>query len=242
MSLRSLMSAGALALTLVVTLTPAAAIGQAPDVLLHESFAEGLAGRWRVVRLGNGTGAGSARVARDGVDAAHSIQVETAGSFYGVAMTSDFDPGAYSYMSWLWRVTKLPQGADIASKRADDAAARLYVIFGARSLLHPFATTALVYVWDARYPVGSVMPNPYAPDREKAIVLESGPARLGQWMPERVNLAADYARAFSRPPGLVKALMFAGDSDNTNSATASYLTNLTISGAELRPTGAQSER
>jgi hypothetical protein len=147
----------------------------------------------------------------------------------------DLDPAAYSEMSWIWRVTKLPENADITSKGGDDAAARVYVVFSDRSLFHPFATTALVYVWDTRYAVGSVIPNPYAPGREKAIVLESGRSRLGLWTPERVNLASDYRRAFGAPAGSVKGIVFASDSDDTKSSTRSDFSDLTVSSAGLGP-------
>lgn len=228
MNVRPFIFVGGLAFMLLTALTSWGEVVQPLHILLHENFEDGLAGRWKVVKLGDGEGTGSALI-DSGSDGTQFIRVSSVGSFYGLGSDQRFDPASYPEISWRWRVLKFPQNADIERKNGDDAAARLYVVFDDRSPLHPFGTSALVYVWDTRYPIGSIIPNPYAPEREKAIVLESGGARPDQWRPEQANLTADYERAFGRPPGSVRGIIFANDSDNTHSASESDFADLTVS-------------
>lgn len=228
MNVRSFIFVAGLAFLMLAAQAPSGEVVQPLHILLHENFEDGLAGRWKVVKLGEDEGTGSVRI-ESGSDGTHFIRVSSVGSFYGLGSDEQFDPASYSEMSWRWRVAKFPDNADIKRKSGDDAAARLYVVFDDRSLFHPFATSALVYVWDKQYPVGGIIPNPYAPEQEKAIVLESGGSEPDQWRLEQVNLTLDYERAFHRRPGPVKGIVFASDSDNTHSVSASDLTDLTIS-------------
>jgi hypothetical protein len=138
-----------------------------------------------------------------------------------------------------WWADALPEGADAANADASDAAARVMLAFGGdasrlsqrnRMMFElaqavsgeapPYAT--LVYVWDAKAPVGSVIVHPRS-DRVRKIVIESGPAALGQWRSYRRSLAADFELAFGESPGPLQALAVMTDSDNTRSRlTARY--------------------
>jgi hypothetical protein len=83
----------------------------------------------------------------------------------------------------------------------------------------PFAT--LMYVWDAKAPVGSVIVNPRS-DRVRKIVVASGMAGLRQWQSYRRNLAADYRLAFGEAPGALQAMAVMTDGDNTHSQLATW--------------------
>jgi Protein of unknown function (DUF3047) len=132
-----------------------------------------------------------------------------------------------------WWVQALPEGADVGVADATDAAARVMLAFDgdtarlsprnqlmfelARTLsgeAPPYAT--LVYVWDAKAPVGSVIVHPRS-DRVRKIVVESGTAALGQWRSYRRSLADDFRLAFGEPPGPLRAVAVMTDGDNTRS-------------------------
>ena len=83
----------------------------------------------------------------------------------------------------------------------------------------PFAT--LMYVWDTRSEVESVVVNRRI-DRVRKIVLESGPAHLGQWRSYRRNLRDDYRRAFGEDPGALIGVAVMTDSDNTQSSAEAW--------------------
>jgi DUF3047 family protein len=209
-------------------------LGAAGATPIHEDFEHGLSPRWKAQRLGRATrGDGRARVAAD-PDGNHFLEITTADAFYAIGLRQTFAVLDYDELSWRWRVRRLPAHADIANKGGDDAAARLYVVFGRRSALHPFGTTALVYVWDDSHPPGAVIPNPYAPENEKAIVKEGGAARLNQWVSEHVDLARDYRQAFGESPPKVEAIVCASDSDDTHSASEADFDDISVS-PEHRP-------
>jgi hypothetical protein len=78
----------------------------------------------------------------------------------------------------------------------------------------PYAT--LVYVWDAKAPVGSVIVHPRS-DRVRKIVVESGTTSLRQWRSYRRSLADDFRLAFGEAPGPLQAVAVMTDADNTRS-------------------------
>ena len=119
--------------------------------------------------------------------------------------------------------------ADIRRKEGDDAAAKIYIVFDGPSGWNPFDKRILVYVWDNAAPVGSVVPNAWLPDKERMLVLESGPDKVGQWITERVDLARDLSRSFpGESIGDVEAIAFIADTDNTMSEVWAALDDLRI--------------
>jgi len=83
----------------------------------------------------------------------------------------------------------------------------------------PYAT--LMYVWDAKHPVGTVLIHPRS-DRVRTIVVDSGPAELRRWRDHRRNLAADFRLAFGEEPGPLTSVAFMTDSDNTRSQVRAW--------------------
>ena len=84
----------------------------------------------------------------------------------------------------------------------------------------PYAT--LMYVWCNKRAPGTVIPSPRT-DRIRKLVLESGPARLDQWLDYERDIRADYERVFGEQPGALVGIALMTDSDNTHSrATAWY--------------------
>ncbi len=139
---------------------------------------------------------------------------------------------------FAWWVENLPAGAHVGDVDQEDAAARVIFAFEgdleklsprnramfdlARALTGeypPYAT--LMYVWDSRAPVGSVVVNPRT-DRVRKIVLDSGPAELGRWREHRRRLAEDFRRAFGEEPGRLVAIAVMTDGDNTRTLSQAW--------------------
>ena len=141
-------------------------------------------------------------------------------------------------LHWRWKIARLLDKSDIGRKSGDDYAARVYVTFA----LDPRASwaerikfrtarliygndlpfSALNYVWDTRAPVGTSLGNAYT-ERVRMVVLESGAARLGEWVEERRDVVADYRRAFGTEPPPITGVAIMTDTDDTGeSATAWY--------------------
>lgn len=198
------------------------------EILLHEDFEAGIGERWGEQSLPS--------IARKNVfstvvdeEGNHYLAVASAKSASGLGVSLSFSASRCPHLSWRWKVSSVIEAADLSQKRGDDAAAKLYVVFEGPSRWNPFDQRILVYVWDNRVPVGSVVPNAWLPERERMWVLESGADRAGQWVSERVHLARDFGRAF---PGEalqnVQALVFTADTDNTLSHVTAGLDDLVI--------------
>ncbi|HEY1130628.1 MAG TPA: DUF3047 domain-containing protein [Roseateles sp.] len=141
-------------------------------------------------------------------------------------------------VDFSWWVQGLIPGANVSDARHEDAVAR--VIFGfdgdvdalplrtrmkfelAQTLTGespPYAT--LMYVWDSKLPVGTVVVNPRS-DRIRKIVVDSGPAELRRWRDHRRDLAADFRLAFGEAPGPLTSMAVMTDSDNSRASAHTW--------------------
>ncbi len=147
-------------------------------------------------------------------------------------------PEQLGTLTFHWQVPELIEGADMALRHADDSPVRVVLAFegdrrqfSARDAMLselslaltgealPYAT--LMYVWSNRRPVESVIANPRT-DRIQKIVVESGPARLKQWLEYERDVRADFQKTFGEAPGALLAIGLMTDSDNTQSTTRAW--------------------
>ncbi len=134
-------------------------------------------------------------------------------------------------LCWRWRVDAPLLAADMATKAGDDYAARLYLAFSLPSRELSLATraklalarslygeqvpdAALNYVWDNRYPIGTLRPNAFT-ERAQMWVLRSGAADAGGWVNERRDVLVDAQRAFPGASVQAQLLAVTADTDNT---------------------------
>jgi hypothetical protein len=148
-------------------------------------------------------------------------------------------------LRWRWKAEELPAQADTRTKAGDDSAARIYVAFRyaperlawplrllyefVRAIygeLPPYAT--LMYVWDARAPVGATFDNPYT-DRVRTVVVESGTARVGHWLAYERDIVADYLAAFDGEAPPIAGVAIMTDADNTRGRAAARYGDVTLS-------------
>lgn len=143
-----------------------------------------------------------------------------------------------------WKVQDLIAQGDMADKDLDDAPVRIVFAFdGDRSLFsaknamlselshaltgEPMPYAVLMYVWSKHRPVGTVIPSPRT-DRIRKLVVESGPARLGQWTHFERDLRADFMQLFGEAPGTLSAMGVMTDTDNTRTTVDALYGPLTI--------------
>lgn len=125
-------------------------------------------------------------------------------------------------LSWSWRARVFPKKERpdaLSSRRQDDFAARLYVIFPGRTL---FGSDVIEYIWDENIPAGRVESSPFS-ERVKLFVIRSGPGPEDSkgWVTEERNIRQDYERLFGKKPNRpVGILALMSDSDNTHSVSA----------------------
>lgn len=166
-------------------------------------------------------------------------KAQARGSASGMIHPLQLDPRQYPILQWRWKVDNVLEKGDVRKKSGDDYPARIYITFAydpsrasfldktkyaAAKLLYgeypPGA--AMNYIWESKAAIGSVFPNPYA-EQVKMLVLQSGSARLKQWIHEERNVYQDYQRLFGREPPMITGVAIMTDTDNTQeSATAYY--------------------
>lgn len=164
----------------------------------------------------------------DGVPA---IRADAAASMALMARPVTVDLQVTPVLCWRWRITGVVQSADLATKKGDDYAARVYVAFSLPASALGFGTRAKLgvaravygdqvpdaavnYVWDNRHPVGTRAPNAYT-DRAQMVVQRSGNQQAGQWVNERANVLADVRQGFGSTEARATLLAVASDTDNT---------------------------
>jgi hypothetical protein len=154
-------------------------------------------------------------------------------------------------VSFSWWAQALIPNASVADIDREDAVARVIFGFGgdidtlplrtrmkfelAQALTGeapPYAT--LMYVWDSKLPVGTVVVNPRS-DRIRKIVVDSGPGQLHRWRDHKRDLAADFRLAFGEAPGPLVSMAVMTDSDNSRASARTWyglveLTSPAVSG------------
>lgn len=234
-------------LTLFILLAlplPAAAAhaGESADRLVVGNFSQArdltrLPDGWQPLTFKNIASHTTYRLVQD--DGATVIEAASQASSSGLTRKFPIDPLAYPVLSWSWKVANIYAKGDVTKKAGDDYPARIYITFAydagkvglwervkfnAIKLLYgeypPIG--AINYIWASKAPQQLITPNPYT-DRVKMIVIESGPAKLNQWIAEQRDIAADYRQAFGEDPPAISGIAVMTDSDNTGeSATAWY--------------------
>ena len=117
-------------------------------------------------------------------------------------------------LEWSWKVVRLPTGGDVRRRETSDVAVDVLVIWPRFPAI--LRSRLIGYAWDASAPVGTVVKNPKT-SMVTFVVMRSGPARLGQWITERRNVAEDYRRIYGERPENPGVLALSIDTNDTHS-------------------------
>jgi hypothetical protein len=144
------------------------------------------------------------------------LHLKSRSTSFALERNLDVDPAQFPFLAWKWKVSDLPRGADFRHYSTDDQAAQLLVAFGDRKVL--------TYIWDTTAPKDTAQSASGIPlVHVFAFVCRSGAADLNRWVPEVRNVAADYERAFGRPPKEhVKGIRIQINSQHTGTSAESY--------------------
>ncbi len=151
------------------------------------------------------------------------------------------------FLSWRWRVDLPNDRADLRSRAGDDSAAEICVMFNLPLQAVPFVdrqvvrlarshstellpTATVCYVWDAHFPVGTVMDNAFT-RRIRLIILRGADMAPKTWRIERRDVHADFLRLFGDEATEVPDIVGVGigaDADNTQSRSLAYVVDLRL--------------
>jgi len=171
---------------------------------------------WEAVR-GRGT---EYSVSRDSsLPALHAVSI---GGNASIGKRISYAIEDFPLLSWSWKIITLPRDGCESVARKNDSAAGIYV-----SYRHGLVRKYLKYVWSSSLPMGSTLRSPFSP-LTKIIVMESGAARMGKWVNERVNVRSDIKRCFDDEPARIDGFGIMTDADNTESTAEAWYAGISI--------------
>jgi Protein of unknown function (DUF3047) len=196
---------------------------------------------WHAVKLPGKAETIYTEVNKEGRTAWHAVSEQSASMWRKHVQVL---PAALKDISFSWWVQTKPTQASVADVAGEDSAARVLLAFAGDTSQLPMRTRAmfelaealtgekppyatLMYVWDAKAPVGSVIINPRT-DRVRKIVVDSGPMNLRQWRDHRRDVVADFKLAFGEAPGTLTSIALMTDSDNTASQATAWFGPITL--------------
>ncbi|WP_243371957.1 DUF3047 domain-containing protein [Geotalea sp. SG265] len=157
---------------------------------------------------------------------AHSLK---AGS--GLIKKLSVDTRKFPILRWSWKIDHTLQKEDIKTKKGDDFAARVYVIFP-RTFF--WRMRAINYVWSAKMAKESFAPSPYT-SNSVIIAVESGDESVKKWVSEERNIYDDYRKVFGEEPPLLGGVAIMTDTDDTQDEATAYYGDIFLVG---KPQGA----
>lgn len=202
---------------------------------------------WRVVGIPGGKIALSSftMATMDGVPV---LKLE-ANNSYG-NLVHALAPGAVQgrpTLSWRWRLDTPVSGADLRTRKGDDSALKVCLLFDLpldrlglveRNLLRLARTVSgerlpsatLCYVWDPALAPETLLRNAYTA-RVRLIVAAGAGQPLAQWQSQSRDVAADFQKAFgeeseSLPP--LTAVLVGADSDNTGGHSVGFMGDVVL--------------
>jgi hypothetical protein len=181
-------------------------------------------------------------VERDGVVV---VQADSSAGGSGLFRKIRIDPHRNPIIEWRWRVPRESAAGGAQGPSAVSPPVRLSLAFDgdpskldfddrtklrlAKALTPnglPYAS--LLYVWLTGSPVETVYSSPHT-ERVRHIVVESGEARLGQWVVERRNVLEDYRRAFHEEPRDIVAVGLMTDYGDNGAPRRAFYGDITFS-------------
>lgn len=213
-------------------------LNPSPDSLGDNGLPKG----WQILRFQNVAKATDYSVEAD--EGGTALKAVSQASASGIYTEVDLDASEFPLIAWDWKVSNLIEKGDATTKNGDDFPARIIVAFHydpaqasafkrvkyelVRLIYGRYPPgSALLYVWDNRLPVGTMLDNANA-SWAKMVILESGSSKVAQWVSERRNVSEDYARAFGSNPPRLKFIGIMTDTDDTGEEATAYYRHLSL--------------
>lgn len=181
------------------------------------------------------------------IDGRRGVKIEADRSYGNLVHPLTLPNAATLHLSWRWRIEVPLPSSNLREKGGDDAAVKVCVFFdepldqisfAERQVLRiargrtsePVPAATVCYVWDTALAPGTVLDNAFT-RRVRYLVLESGSAKLNQWVAERRDVHADFKRLFGAespavPP--VIGIAVGADADNTASRSVAYVADVSL--------------
>ncbi|MEK6744082.1 MAG: DUF3047 domain-containing protein [Nitrospirota bacterium] len=169
----------------------------------------------------------------------HILRAESSASASAIVYKDSFSVSDFPRVKWRWKVKNLYAKGDVRTKEGDDYPIRVYIMFEydpdkagfGESIKYGFAKSlygeypphsSLSYIWSSKDDPEKFVVSPYT-DKAVMVLLEKGPAKVGTWVDEEIDILADYQKAFKVKPPARARIAIMNDSDNTGESAVSYV-------------------
>jgi Protein of unknown function (DUF3047) len=181
--------------------------------------AEGIPAGWTAREF---VGHASVELVRD--EARLAMRLKSEQSSFALYRDVVVDLTEFPFLTWAWKVVRMPANGDVRARAVDDQAAQVYVIFPRWPA--PLQNSDVVgYVWDSRAPVGTQLTSTQAAN-VKIIVVASGRGQADTWLVQQRDVAKDYAALFGRPAPRVGQVALMIDTNDTKEAAEALIGDL----------------
>jgi Protein of unknown function (DUF3047) len=146
-------------------------------------------------------------------DGRRALQLRSHGDHSTIARKVYVNLQATPILEWSWKVTQLPEGADLRKRATSDAAPHVFVVWPRTPAV--IRSQLIGYVWDPLLPVGSIQKSQKT-GTVTFIVVRSGTSELGQWLTERRNVAEDFRLVYGGDADAPRAVALSIDTNDTH--------------------------
>ena len=136
------------------------------------------------------------------------------------------DTKKFPILRWSWKIEHSLKKEDIKTKKGDDFAARVYVVFP-RTFF--WRMRAINYVWADKMQKDSFAPSPYT-SNSLIVAVESGNEKAGTWVSEERNIFEDYRKMFGEEPPALGGVAIMTDTDDTQDEATAYYGDISLQG------------
>ncbi|WP_242520752.1 DUF3047 domain-containing protein [Halomonas litopenaei] len=166
------------------------------------------------------------------LEGTQALEARARGQASAKYLEREIDLKETPYLRWCWRVSGVYANVNERSKAGDDYPARVYV--ARKTGLLPWQVESVNYVWSSNQPRGNSWPNAFT-DRAILLALQGGDEKVGQWVAEVRDVAADYRRLFGTQPDSIDGLALMSDGDNAGGDATAWFTGLEMSASASPP-------
>jgi len=217
----------------------AGAVAEGKEILMVGHFSEGVDGKGVPVGWSLKNPGSDSKIAVEGENGIYFLRMLSVNDYFGLGKKLSFDIRKYPYLSWRWKASKLPEGGDIRKRETDEQAGQVYVVFP--KFPKTLNTRSVGYIWDSRAPAGfSGTSTAYS--KMKYFVLQSGPARLNQWISEVRDVYEDYKKLFQEEPPTLGGVVLYINTQHTKSSAEIFYADIFFSSSPPEGPGSYGNR
>ncbi|MEA2014079.1 MAG: DUF3047 domain-containing protein [Thermodesulfobacteriota bacterium] len=179
--------------------------------------------------------AGTVNLDLEKVDDSYALRMTSnSESSFGIKKEIKVKTAQYPFLSWKWKVAKLPIGADIRDADADDQAIQIYVAFKPTGWPVKLKTPTIGYIWGVECPKDTIVTSPQLlASKVRYIVLRNKTDELNIWYHQKRNLKEDYQKLFpdidGGQPRDIEGISFYINSQHTKSEAESCIYDVRFS-------------